>query len=67
MSRFTETFPTQAGNAKVIVSTFQQVQRQAVTGNTELIADRSNINENIKRGMWIEGVEVLDCVELVRQ
>jgi len=60
-----KTFSPQAGNSELIVGTRQQVERQAMAGDSQFIADRSHIHKDIKCRMRIEGMKIVDRIQFV--
>ena len=44
-----ETFPSQAGDAEMIVGAFQQEHGQAMGGDSQVTADLRNVRKDVKR------------------
>ncbi len=49
-----EAFAAEAGDAELVVGAFQQVHRQAVARDAELVADGRDVREDVERRGRIE-------------
>ena len=63
-----EAFASQAGDAEAVVGRFEQVERQTVRGDSQAVADRSDIREDVEgagRAYDPEAVNALEAVVLI--
>lgn len=62
---FTETFAAEAGDAELVVGTFEEIESQSVAGDAELIADWCDVGEDVERGCGIDGFEAVELIESI--
>lgn len=62
---FTEAFTTEAGNAELVIGTFEEVEGETVAGDAELVADGGNIGEDVEGGRGVDGLEAVELVESI--
>ena len=62
-----ETFASQAGDSEFVVGSLEEIEREAVAGDAEPVADRSDVREDVERRGGVERMEAVQLVEAVRQ
>lgn len=67
MARIAEALPTEASDAELVVGTFEQIQREAVTRDAKSIANGGHVRKDIERRLRIKRVDSFDLIETVGQ